>query len=670
MLRIPHHNPRSDDDRLAPLPFRSRVQFRLTPHHNLSSTTVNSMRSQLSGSSGVQSQNGARWREDFATTVNSGFGNTGTPRSMNRKPVREGRERAVGQKPLPETLRRALGLKIVTEEDKEDKKMRELQEQAEDYHRMLRRIRKQRDMLEESQKKLDSEVILFINRGSLEQLPGRKNDLKDLRTTIRELREYLDNYEATVRTNEHRAAAQDLYNEQFATFIADTKKMRGLVNSTAKRLNRHVEVVLELTPKQKILKKLSTETRGERAGSTFSPELGLPQTSLNQQESFRSREEVPTTVNGEESEVSPAEKPPDLAKRYEHKTVLEDTIRKKITGIAEESNSLMAQLVHLIPAVMAHVGKLEEPNNYSRCEAIHARLISIESHSNNLRNKLMMGTPELETGRLMGLYFDDLVTVIPNVEALCRAVSGLRSALPPKRDQKTKKNQPSKCKEIGGPRAVYRTCASEEETDDDQSNVTLVEYDYACEKSANEASPPSLSALSLTLVDTMAKGDPKPALGTTPAFRPLFLVDAMAEEDLKPTMIITSTLQSLFDQSTWYQALQKTLIPEVAVLECCTSPWSFSRKMQVKGLFQTLNELLKNATELRNNLEDAQDVQEAASHEDEDGDRELIATIKQHFDIATEMKSEVSAMIRSVLYSEHCQQKLNIQEKETPIKSL
>ena len=667
MSRTPHHNPRSDDDRLA---FRSRAQVRLTTHHNLSSTTVDSMRSQLSGSSGVQSQNGARWREDFATTVNSGFGNTGTPRSMNRKPVREGRERAVGQKPLPETLLRALRLKIVTEEEKEDRKMRELQEQAEDYHRMLRRIRKQRDILEESQKKLDMEVIRFINRGSLEQSPGRKNDLKDLRTTIRELREDLDNYEATMRTSEHWAAAQDHYNEQFATFIADTKKIRGLVNSTAKRLNRHVEVILGLTPKPKILKVRGTETTGEQAGTTFSPDLSLQQTSLNQQESFRPLGEVPNTVHGEESEVSPAVKLPDFAKRYEHKTALEDTTRKKITDIAEESNSLMAQLVHLIPAVMAHAGTLEEPNNYSRCQAIHARLISIESHSNNLRNKLMVGTPELEAGRLMGLYFDDLVTVIPNVEALCRAVSGLRSALPPKTDQKTKKNQPSKCKEIDGPRAVYQTCASEEETDDDQSNATLVEYDYACEKSTNEASPPSLFALSLTLVDTMAKDDPKPALRTTPTFRPLLLADAMAEEDPEPTMIITSTLHSLFDQSTWYQALQKTLIPEVAVLEYCTSPWSFSRKMQVKGLFQTLNELLKNATELRNNLEEAQDVQEAASHEDEDGDRELITTIKQHFDIASEMKSEVSAMIRSVLYSEHCQQKLKIQEKEGPVKSL
>ena len=135
-------------------------------------------------------------------------------------------------------------------------------------------------------------------------------------------------------------------------------------------------------------------------------------------------------------------------------------------------------------------------------------------------------------------------------------------------------------------------------------------------------------------------------------------------------MIITPTLQSLFDQSTRYQALQKALIPDVAVLEYCTSPWSFSRKMQVKGLSQTLNELLKNATELRSDLEDAQDVEEAASHGDEDCDRELITTIKQHFDIATEMKSEVSAMIRSVLYSEHHQQKLEIQEKKTPMKSL
>ena len=51
--------------------------------------------SHVTASSGVQSQIGARWKEDFTNTMNSGFA-SGTPRTERRKGVREGRESVDG----------------------------------------------------------------------------------------------------------------------------------------------------------------------------------------------------------------------------------------------------------------------------------------------------------------------------------------------------------------------------------------------------------------------------------------------------------------------------------------------------------------------------------------------------------------------------------------------
>lgn len=53
----------------------------------------------MTASSGVQSQIGARWKEDFTNTMNSGFA-AGTPRTERRKGVREGRETGVAGMPV------------------------------------------------------------------------------------------------------------------------------------------------------------------------------------------------------------------------------------------------------------------------------------------------------------------------------------------------------------------------------------------------------------------------------------------------------------------------------------------------------------------------------------------------------------------------------------------
>ena len=77
-----------------------------------------------------------------------------------------------------------------TEEEKKGKKIREnWKNKRKTIVACFEEYGKQGNILEESQKKLDRTVVHFINIESLEHSPGQKNDLKDLRTTIREPRE-------------------------------------------------------------------------------------------------------------------------------------------------------------------------------------------------------------------------------------------------------------------------------------------------------------------------------------------------------------------------------------------------------------------------------------------------------------------------------------------------
>ena len=106
---------RGDDaDRVGPLPTWLKVHA----HLNLSSTTLSSVGSYRTDSSGALSQANSRWSQDFPNTANSGFGG-GSPRSETRKGPREGREKGRNKIVVPPSMINALGLFPIEDPKKE-----------------------------------------------------------------------------------------------------------------------------------------------------------------------------------------------------------------------------------------------------------------------------------------------------------------------------------------------------------------------------------------------------------------------------------------------------------------------------------------------------------------------------------------------------------------------
>lgn len=105
MANTSHHNPSSNIHFPAGFSNSSDIDLHAPGNYSSANVTLLSGTLRLTVSSGVQSQTGARWSEDYVKTVNSGFA-AGTPRSENRKGIREGSETGVVWMPVVNGLGR------------------------------------------------------------------------------------------------------------------------------------------------------------------------------------------------------------------------------------------------------------------------------------------------------------------------------------------------------------------------------------------------------------------------------------------------------------------------------------------------------------------------------------------------------------------------------------
>lgn len=205
-------------------------------------------------SSGVQSQIGAKWKEDFVTTINSGFGNAGTPRSMNRKGVREGRERGVQgipqhygvgrtgkpPAPVPVAMLRSYALTFETEQEKAGRQRKALVEEEQDLRRLIQRLGRRCDGLKKREENLDDEIDILVGDHGAEEPLVHDRCVTSAKNSIRKFGDDLESFDDNMVCERQGAEKfRPTYDGIFRTFEDDIHRMRGSVRFMTQKVDRY-----------------------------------------------------------------------------------------------------------------------------------------------------------------------------------------------------------------------------------------------------------------------------------------------------------------------------------------------------------------------------------------------------------------------------------------------
>lgn len=575
-------------------------------------------------SSGVQSQIGAKWKEDFVTTINSGFGNAGTPRSMNRKGVREGRERGVQgipqhygvgrtgkpPAPVPAAMLRSYALTFETEQQKAERQRKALAEEEQDLRRLIRRLDKRRAGLKEREENLDDEIDILVGDHGAEEHLVHDRCVTTARNSIRKFRDDLESFDDNMACERQAAEKfRPTYDGIFRTFERDIHRLRDSVRFMTQKVDRY-NGIKQAQPNPASQK---ANEVADPAKVPMSPSPGGPTDYLESDGTETENEVALPPQTPALSEMLTVE---GLATSSEN-PVADDmnSLKQRSDSVADQVRLLMADIENL---VYSRRGSL----NWSLYEKLRGQLSDLERQT-----AILQGVTKESA-----CHEEALVrSCSTSINATALLLASLLTLLAKRREMEMKEEDNLEPPVMNFSMEIYPTRLIKNGSVEGEE-ASLMEKDDSQELNGPDqasciTSPPQTQSSEI------------PAMHTS------------------ETQSLSSEL--LIEKSLTFVAIQEGLMADVALLETLQGSWSQDENHQAMMLEVESVFLLKNSIKLQDDLD------EAAREEEKKAGGELVTRLKQQSKMIYTMKGELSAMITSLFYAKHQQQKLKSERKVT-----